>query len=189
MMAAVALGAAIAVPAWASPGTTAQERAGEGSEFRPAGEVGAQKADAAEGSASSSAAALAASNLTYNTVDPCRTFDSRATGGAFGYGAGYWLNLLDPCGLPADGSVKAVMANVISVNAVGSGYVRAAAYPAMTNSSATVLNFNNQMISSNAVPLPVCDFSVDVCDWDTEIWIPSASQSNVVIDILGYFSQ
>ena len=133
--------------------------------------------------------AAAATNLSYSTVDPCRTFDSRQAGGPFGRGEGFFLNMLDPCGLPSDGSVKAVMANVISVDARGTGYVRAAAFdPAGPGPSATVLNFNNRLVSSNAIPLPVCDIATSTCEWDVDLWIPSASTSNIVIDIVGYFS-
>ncbi len=136
-----------------------------------------------------SAFALTASNLTYSTVDPCRTFDSRQTGGPFGRGQGYFLDVTSPCGLPTDGSVKAVMVNVISVDAQGSGYVRATAYdPTFSSPGATVLNFNDRLISSNAIPLAVCDPAVTVCDWDVDMWIPANATSNIVLDLVGYFS-
>lgn len=133
--------------------------------------------------------AVAATNLTYSTVDPCRTFDSRQVDGPFGRGEGYYLDLTGPCGLPTDGSVKAVMANVISVDAAGTGYVRAAAFdPSLPSAGATILNFNNRLVSSNAVPLQVCDVATTTCDWDVDLWIPAQATSNIVIDVLGYFS-
>lgn len=135
------------------------------------------------------AAAAVATNLSYSTVEPCRTFDSRSAGGAFGFGEGYFLRFTGACGVPADGSVKAVMASVISVNAAGSGYVRATAWdPSFSSPGATILNFNNGLISSNAVALPICDVTVLTCDWDLDLWIPAAARSNIVIDVLGYFS-
>ena len=62
--------------------------------------------------------AAAATNLTYTTVEPCRAFDSRQAGIPLGFGGGYSLSPSLACGLPTDGSVAAIMANVISVNAV-----------------------------------------------------------------------
>jgi hypothetical protein len=137
-----------------------------------------------------SVAALAASNMTYSAVDPCRVFDSRLEGPPFGGGAGYLLFLTDVCGVPF-GPTKAVMANVIAVNTRGTGYVRAFAWETGT-SEATVLNFNNKLVSSSAIPLPVCDVTVapqGCADGDTVIYIPPATaKAQIVIDIVGFFS-
>jgi hypothetical protein len=186
-VAALALGIGV-LPAAAGPATGGQvpgERTGAAAEGHGPQTPAPGAAEAEDPPMS----AAAATNLSYSTVDPCRTFDSRQAGGPFGRGEGFYLNLLDPCGLPSDGSVKAVMANVISVDAVGTGYVRAAAFdPTGTGPSATVLNFNNRLVSSNAIPLPVCDIATSTCEWDVDLWIPSASTSNIVLDIVGYFS-
>jgi hypothetical protein len=188
--AALALGVGIALPAAAGPGSTDQatQRADQpSSEFHGPAQTAPAAAEAE--AATPAPFALAATNLTYSTVDPCRTFDSRSEGGPFGRGQGYFLNLTGPCGLPSDGSVKAVMANVISVDATGTGYVRAAAYdPTMSSAGATVLNFNNGLVSSNAIPLTMCDTTTTVCDWDVDLWIPANATSNIVIDIVGYYS-
>jgi hypothetical protein len=137
-----------------------------------------------------SAVALAASNMTYTAVDPCRAFDSRLFGPPFGGGDGYLVFLTDVCGVPF-GATKAVMANVIAVNTTGTGYVRAFAWETGT-SEATVVNFNNKLVSSNAIPLPVCDVDVapEACaDGDTVIYIPPATaKAQIVIDIVGFFS-
>jgi hypothetical protein len=137
-----------------------------------------------------SVAALAATNMTYTAVDPCRAFDSRQFGPPFGGGAGYVIFLTDVCGVPF-GPAKAVMANVIVVNATGTGYVRAFAWETGT-SEATVVNFNNKLVSSNAIPLPVCDVDVapaGCADGDTVIYIPPlTAKAQVVLDVVGYFS-
>ena len=132
--------------------------------------------------------ALAATNMTYTAVEPCRAFDSRLEGPPFGGGAGYVVFLTDVCGVPF-GPAKAVMANVIAVNTTGTGYVRAFAFDTGT-SEATVLNFNNKLVSSNAIPLPVCDTDVAPClDGDTVIYIPPATaKAQIVIDVVGFFS-
>lgn len=182
------LGMGIVIPAAARPDAAGQAGGPEdGPTAQAHGPRTAQDAgDAATGPLS---AAAAATNLTYSTVDACRTFDSRLVGGPFGRGEGYFLNMTTACGLPEDGSVKAVMANVIAVNTSGTGYVRAAPYdPTFTAPAATVLNFNNNLVSSNAVPLTLCDRTVEVCDWDLDLWIPANATSNIVIDIVGYFS-
>ena len=190
--AALVLGLGIALPAAAGPGSTGQPSTQPADE--PSAEFHGPGRNTPEAAAEADIAApaplaLAATNLSYSTVDPCRTFDSRTAGGAFGYGEGYVINLTGPCGLPGDGSVKAVMANIISVNATGTGYVRAAAYdPAMVSAGATVLNFNNGLVSSNAVPLTMCDRATTTCDWDVDLWIPANATSNIVIDIVGYYS-
>ena len=189
---ALVLGLAVSTALPAGAGTSGAERAAEPDRDGPTAEAQGPRdaggqAEAAE--AAPLAAAALATNLTYSTTEPCRTFDSRQAGGPFGHGAGFSLDLLTPCGLPADGSVKAVMANVIAVDAVGTGYVRAAAWePTATAPGATILNFNNRLVSSNAVPLTICDQAVMTCDWDLDLWIPAQARSNIVIDIVGYFS-
>jgi hypothetical protein len=135
--------------------------------------------------------ALAASNLSYSTVDPCRIFDTRTTGqGTVGAGrpvVGYSLIFQGLCGLPDDGSVKAVMVNVIAVNTQGTGYVRSADHPFDPNSGATVLNFNNGLVTSNAIPLTMCDTASDPCDYDLGFLV-NAGSGHVVFDLVGYFS-
>ena len=181
-VAAIMLAVGVAWPAAARPAQDGGERPGPTAvpfEDR-AGGTSSGAADAA-----GSAVAAVASGLTYSTVSPCRAFDSRQADGPIGFGYGYSLDLLTPCDLPLDGSVDAIMANVISVNAVGTGYVRSSAYdPTGTDPGATVLNFNNGLVSSNAVPLNVCVG----CAYDIDIWVPSQSRTHIVLDVVGYFS-
>jgi len=181
----------LALPAAAGPDSadhTTQPANEPAAEFRAHARTAAP-ATAQTEAAAAAPLAVAATNLTYSTVEPCRTFDSRTAGGPFGRGDGYVLNMTGPCGLPDDGSVKAVMANVISVDATGTGYVRASAHdPTMSSAGATVLNFNNRLVSSNAVPLTMCDTATTACAWDVDLWIPANATSNIVIDIVGYFS-
>lgn len=190
-LAALALGVGVTVTLPASAGPAGQDaaRAADGPAYEAHGALAARAAGDASAAEASLAAAALATNLTYSTVEPCRHFDSRDVGGPFGFGDGFFLRFGGFCGVPADGSVKAVMANVISVNASGTGYVRATAWdPTFSSPGATILNFNNGLVSSNAVPLPVCDVTVLTCDWDVDLWIPAAARSNIVIDVLGYFS-
>jgi hypothetical protein len=191
VLAALALGVGVTVALPASAGPAGQDAApaadGPSSEKHSALTT-RSTADASAADTTVAAAALA-TNLSYSTVEPCRAFDSRQAGGPFGFGDGFFLAFGGSCGLPGDGSIRAVMANVISVNATGTGYVRATAWdPTFSSPGATILNFNNGLVSSNAVPLPVCDPTVITCDWDVDLWIPAAATSNIVIDVIGYFS-
>jgi hypothetical protein len=153
----------------------------------PSGGASRSASEAAPGDVT----ALAASGLTYSTVAPCRIFDTRQTGlGTIGAGrpyVGYDLIFQGGCGLPADGSVKAVMVNVIAVNTRGTGYVRAAEYPLDPNSGATVLNFNNNLVTSNAIPINMCDASTAACDADLGFLVNLGS-GHFVFDLVGYFS-
>ena len=149
----------------------------------------AAEATGSRTAAAPSAAAANATGLTYATVDACRTFDSRQVGGPFGFGDGFFIKLTGDCGVPDDGSVNAVMVNVISVNGTGTGAVKAAPFePTHTAPAATVLNFNKNLVSSNAIPLTVCDRAATTCDFDVDIFIPSNAASNIVLDVVGYFS-
>ena len=191
-LAALALGVGVTVTLPASAGPAGQDAApaADGPSYQAHGAQTTRSAADAGAADATVAAAAMATNLSYTTVEPCRAFDSRQAGGPFGFGDGFFLAFAGFCGLPDDGSVKAVMANVISVDASGTGYVRATAWdPAITSPGATILNFNNRLVSSNAVPLPMCDVAVmPACDWDVDLWIPAAARSNIVIDVIGYFS-
>ena len=153
----------------------------------PSGGASRSASEAAPGDVT----ALAASGLTYSTVTPCRIFDTRQTGlGTIGAGRpviGYDLVFRGACGLPDDGSVKAVMVNVIAVNTRSTGYVRAAEYPLDPNSGATVLNFNNNLVTSNAIPINMCDTSTTTCDADLGFLVNLGS-GHFVFDLVGYFS-
>jgi hypothetical protein len=135
-------------------------------------------------------ATAAATNLSYNTVNPCRAFDSRTSAGRVGQGEtyiGYSLQLRGGCGIPDTAAVKAVAANIIVVDTKGSGYVREAAYPIEVNGQATVLNFNNTLLASNESPLPICEPAVATCTWDVDFYI-NAGSANIVFDVFGYYS-
>jgi hypothetical protein len=136
-------------------------------------------------------AALAASNLSYNTIEPCRLFDTRQTGdGTIGDGRpvfGYDLGVQGACGLPADGSVKAVMVNAVANTTRGTGYARAVDYPLDPFSGPAVLHFNNGMVSSNAVPLSVCDTSTQTCTYDLT-FIVEGGPTHIVFYLIGYFA-
>src|SRR5262245_21425805 len=183
----LAAGIAMAMPAGARP--SAADRPAAPRSGGPRAEAHAARAAGGSAAAAPSAAAANATGLTYSTVDACRTFDSRQAGGPFGFGDGFFIKLTGDCGLPDDGSVKAVMANVISVNATGTGALKAAPFePTHTAPAATVLNVNKNLVSSNAIPLSVCDRTATTCDFDIDIFIPSAAASNIVLDVVGYFS-
>jgi hypothetical protein len=151
--------------------------------------AGSRTSDGAPQAAPGDVVALAASNLSYNTVAACRIFDTRTTGdGTIGAGrpvAGYALVFQGDCGLPADGSAKAVMVNLIAVNTTGTGYVRAAEEPVFPNDGATVLNFNNRLVTSNAIPLNMCD--IDPCEFDLG-FIVNGGSGHFVFDVIGYFA-
>jgi hypothetical protein len=139
-------------------------------------------------SVAADAVAVAATNLTYNTVDACRAFDSRQfSSSPIPPNFGFDIGITGGCGVPADGTVQAIMVNMISVGARGTGYVRAAPYPFETNSNATVLNFNGGLVSSNGIPLSICDASVEFCEWDFDFFV-FGSSTHIVIDVIGYFA-
>lgn len=186
---ALGVGVTVALPAAAGPAGQDAAPAADGPSSEAHGPLTTRSAADATAAEAPLAAAAVATNLSYSTVEPCRAFDSRTAGGPFGFGDGFFLRFTGFCGVPADGTVRAVMANVISVNASGTGYVRATAWdPTFASPGATILNFNNRLVSSNAVPLSVCDPTVITCDWDVDLWIPAAATSNIVIDVIGYFS-
>jgi hypothetical protein len=167
--------------------TTDQQPGGAEATPIPSGGASRSASEAAPGDVT----ALAASGLTYSTVTPCRLFDTRQTGlGTIGAGrpyVGYDLIFQGGCGVPADGSVKAVMVNLIAVNTRGTGYVRAAEYPLDPNSGATVLNFNNNLVTSNAIPINMCDTATATCDADLGFLVNLGS-GHFVFDLVGYFS-
>ncbi|HEX8804726.1 MAG TPA: hypothetical protein VF743_11040 [Acidimicrobiales bacterium] len=189
--------AAITLGASSTAGASDTDGTRHGATGQQAGDPQASPiTSASEGGPSAAAAtgdvtALAATGLSYSTVDPCRIFDTRFTGdGTVGAGRpviGYSLVFQGSCGLPADGSVKAVMVNVIAVNTSGTGYVRSAAEPFDPNSGATILNFNNGLVSSNAIPLQMCDVATDPCDVDLG-FIVNGGSAHIVFDLIGYFS-
>jgi hypothetical protein len=187
---AIALGAsstAEASDAGRAAGSQQQDPAATARPITP----GSARAEQSTAATAGDVSALAATGLTYSTVDPCRIFDTRWTGaGTVGAGrpyVGYDLRFQGVCGIPDDGSAKAVMVNVIAVITRGTGYVRATDYPFDPNSGATVLNFNDGLISSNGIPIPMCDSSTQVCDWDLGFTVNTGS-SHIVFDVLGYFS-
>jgi hypothetical protein len=153
--------------------------------------AGSRTSDGAAQAAPGDVAALAATDLTYNTVVPCRLFDTRTDGdGPVGVGKqflGWDLNIQGACGLPDDNSVKAIMVNIIAVNTTGTGYVRAAEVPLHPDDGPTVLNFNNGLVSSNAIPLTMCDIAADLCEFDFGFLVHGGS-SNIVFDLVGYFA-
>jgi hypothetical protein len=194
-LAVLALGASTTAGA-SDTGTAGRAAAGrQGQQPGAATATPIRAGGAADRSASAAApgdvTTLAASNLSYSTVDPCRIFDSRTTGfGTIGAGRpviGYDLIFRGACGLPADGSVKAVMVNVIAVNTRGTGYVRSTDYPFDPNSGPTVLNFNDNLVTSNAIPLTMCDTSTQACDADLG-FIVNLGSGHIVFDLVGYFS-
>jgi hypothetical protein len=193
-LAVLALGTATTAGAsdTAPSGTTGRAAADQepgGAEATPIPSGGASRS--ASEAAPGDVTALAASGLTYSTVTPCRLFDTRQTGlGTVGAGrpyVGYDLIFRGGCGIPADGSVKAVMVNLIAVNTRSTGYVRAAEYPLDPNSGATVLNFNNNLVTSNAIPINMCDTATSTCEADLG-FVVNLGSGHFVFDLVGYFS-
>jgi hypothetical protein len=186
---AVALGTATTAGA-SDTGTSRNQQEGPAATAEPI-TPGSGPAGEAEPAAPGDVAALAASNLSYNTVDACRLFDTRQTGdGTVGAGRpviGYSLPVQGFCGIPADGSAKALMVNVIAVSTRGTGYVRSAEHPVFPNDGATVLNFNNALVSSNAIPLNLCDTATTTCDFDLG-FIVNGGSGHFVFDVVGYFA-
>jgi hypothetical protein len=167
--------------------TARQHEPGDGAGWRP---LTHRQAGASGEALATAPATAAATNLSYNTVTPCRAFDSRTSSGRVGQGQtyiGYSLQLRGGCGIPNSAAVKAVAANIIVVDTVGSGYVRQAAYPIESNGQATVLNFNNTLLASNQSPLPICEPAVATCTWDVDFYV-NAGSANIVFDVFGYYS-
>ncbi len=80
-----------------------------------------------------------ASGLVYTPLPyTCRIVDTRTGFGPVGAGQRtntYHAGLTTDCDVPGDGTVRAVMVNVIAVGATGTGYIRAAAYPYAQNTA------------------------------------------------------
>jgi hypothetical protein len=182
---ALTLGAAAAASPSSSDRPTAVGQASGEASIEP---ITASPGSTDPADAAASDAAIAAFDLTYNTTDACRLLDSRQFQTTpIPPNTGFSIGLQGDCGIPTDGSVKAIMVNIISVGARGTGYVRQAPWPFFENTNATVLNFNGGLVSSNGIPFNMCDSSTTICDFDFDFVVFGAA-THIVIDIVGYFA-
>ena len=122
-------------------------------------------------------------------VEPCRIFDTRPVGGAFGDGTTREFRVLgdglsaqggtDNCGIPQ--SATAVHLNFTAVGPEGFGYLRA--WPNGQNEpSATLMAFTEGVSISNATALTICNN----CPNDFNVKIYGAN-TNLVTEVVGYY--
>ena len=128
--------------------------------------------------------------LVYNPLSPCRIIDTRSSqGGAGPISGGTQRNfsVTSLCGIPS-GATKAVSINIAATNAVGTGNLRAFAWPGAVPSTA-ILNYGmvpGLTAIGNAANVPICDADVHACSWDLSIWV--SRTTDIIVDVLGYFT-
>jgi len=123
-------------------------------------------------------------NLKYYTVSPCRILDTRS-GSPVSAGSTINFQVADLCGVPYP-AAKSVMVNIAATNSAGPGHLRAFAWGTSTPFAA-VLNYGTVSglnAISNAAIIPICESS---CTWDMSIY--SSNTTDIVVDVMGYFSQ
>ncbi len=139
----------------------------------------------------------AAGDLVFTPLIPCRILDTRFGSDAFAGPIGdsttisIQTNISDfsaqggssePCGLPTNIDMPAIMINVTAVEPPNTGHLRV--YPfAASLPNASVVNFvPGQDIANNTV-IPQCIG----CDSDISIFV--ASTANVIVDVIGYYNR
>jgi hypothetical protein len=118
------------------------------------------------------------------TVSPARILDTATGVGAakaqVAHGATVKLGVLGVGGVPSTG-VSAVLVNVTATGPTASGYL--AAYPdSLAAPEVSTLNFVAGQTVSNQAYVKVIDGKIDVVNGE------SSGETNVIVDVLGYFS-
>jgi len=143
-------------------------------------------------------------DLVFTPVTPCRIIDTRVAGGPIT--GGTQRNFIaaggpftsqggsnSDCGVPF-GPATAVQVNLIAVNPVGGGDLRAFPFGA-TVPLASVVNYANVQDShgigslniANDIILKICDPSVSSCSLDITVQADN-NGTDLVGDVMGYFS-
>jgi hypothetical protein len=150
------------------------------------------------------AAAQSLSDLSYTAVPPCRVADTRAAGGSLAPGTPRDLRVTGTalqaqggnpagCGIPV-GVARAVLINLVAVNPVGPGNLRAWAYstPPVAPPFASVLNYalvpGSGLNLANAIALPLCNVDAGACPFDLRVQA-AASGTHLIADVVGYFAR
>lgn len=150
-------------------------------------------------------AALADDNLrglTYFPLEPCRVLDTRTNSGQPGANTGplqvgvpvslLFTNPPVDCGAPY-GPAKALVLNVLAVNAEGPGHLRIWPFsdPLPPPPNASIINYATGFNFANGVVLTLCNEpdgdNEDQCDADLVVQA-FVNRTHLVVDLLGYFA-
>ena len=153
------------------------------------------------GMASEREARAASTDLAYSTINPCRLIDTRRAGGPIAAGTTRDFKVKGTgslasqggsatgCGVPS--TATGAMINFVSTNPAGAGNLVAWAYPVATAPLASTLNYGivpGLNAIANGIAVPICDPDLNTCTFDLRIKT-NASATDVVADVVGYFSQ
>jgi len=144
-----------------------------------------------------SAVSLAAGPYQLYTVVPCRLVDTRDPAGMHGggpsltHGATRSFAVLGdnsrPCGLPADGSVKAVVVNPVIVAPTAFGHFTMWAYQAAIPATSN-LNFNaGESAIANGAIVPIGSL---VTPYQISVYVAlgdTTGHADFILDITGYY--
>ena len=137
--------------------------------------------------------------LVYTPIAPCRVIDTRVVGGPITNTTprSFLVTGTDfsaqggsdgVCTIP-HGPTLAVMINLISVNATGSGDFRAFPFgqPEPFASALNYADLTPPLNIANGIALEICNPAVSVCTADLTFQVDGAS-SDLVADVVGYFT-
>ena len=137
--------------------------------------------------------------LSFAKLEPCRIIDTRVAGGSLAPGAPrafrIWGTDLSTqggsaagCGLRF-GSAGAALINLVAVNPVGPGNLRAWSYE-QAIPTASMLNYASVpgLNIANMVIVPICSGTLAICPNDFRVQA-DVNGTHLVADILGYFDK
>lgn len=142
-----------------------------------------------EGSTTALRIGDSAADLFYTPVPPCRTFDTRSSGGIIAAGTERNFYVAGGCDIPY-GPATAVLINLTAVDPAATGNLKAWAVgnPQTAAPSAAIMTYSTATNPvSNAVLVPICDPAQTSCTaGDIRIRVGVAS-THVVGDVMGYY--
>jgi hypothetical protein len=140
---------------------------------------------------------VAASNLVFTPLVPCRILDTRTGQGNFlgpiagNHTISIQTNLSDftaqggndkSCGMPTGIDAAAIMLNVVAVSPPGGGNLRVYPFNEALPNASTVNFVPGQTIANNTVVGQCIN-----CNADVSIFV--ATQADVIVDVVGYFDK
>jgi hypothetical protein len=145
------------------------------------------------------AASAEAQQLVYSNVTPCRIVDTRIVGGPIAAGTQRSFYVAGTTGFETQGGnaggcavpegATAAVLNFVAVNAAGPGNLRAWPFGGSVP-NASILNYAAipGLNIANGIVVAICDPNAITCTFDLQVQADS-SATQLVIDVLGFFSQ
>ena len=140
-------------------------------------------------------------DLSFTPLTPCRIIDTRLAGGAIAAGSTRNFVVAGTTGFTAQGGnatgcgvpvgATSVLINFTAVNPQGLGNLKGSAYPSAIPATGSIVNYQAltpALNIANGLAFPICDPSVATCTFDMTL-LANASGTDVVADVLGYFSR